>query len=252
MSNVHCIFCKQDRDKAKEHIWPKWLQEKMIGTTNWSYSGTHDSISFPISFRKHTGENLVLGDVCKMCNNGWMSNLENNFRPIIEKIQMNTNGLKLLSKYERNIFSVWAFKTSIVINAGTNYRKVVPLKHFHHLYENKSVAKDIKIDTCYIKEHKKLEWIQTQLNYAVGPIKKMERSPVLLTDNNYNITMQIGNLGIRVSWYKKCKANGFILSNSENQKTLQIWPYKKNNQLSEKQPFDDIGSFQSSLFLKSI
>ena len=251
MSNVLCIFCNQNREKAKEHIWPKWLQSKMIGSTKGSYSGTHlSSYFFPISVREHTGENLVLGDVCKICNNGWMANLENKFRPILEKVENTPDGLKALSKNERNIFALWAFKTSLVINAGTNYRKIIPKEHFHHINDFGAIAKDVKVDSCYIKEFQKLSWIQTRLTFALGPTKEMEKTPLILRDNSFNVTMQIGNLGIRVSWFRECKDKGFTLSNLDAKKTLRLWPFERNSQLSEKHSFKDIGSFQLSLILK--
>jgi hypothetical protein len=31
MGKVNCIFCRKTRERAKEHIWPAWLQEYVDG-----------------------------------------------------------------------------------------------------------------------------------------------------------------------------------------------------------------------------
>jgi hypothetical protein len=251
MSNVLCIFCNQTREKAKEHIWPRWLQQKMMGSTKWPYSGTHrSSYFFPISVRNHSGENLVLGEVCQICNNGWMADLENHFRPVLEKIENVQDGLRLVSKSERNIIALWAFKTSLVINAGTNYRKIVPEEHYYHICKFRAIAKDVKVDSCYIKEFQKLGWIQSQLTFALGPTKEMEKNPLILKDNNFNVTMQIGNLGLRVSWFRDSKDKGYVLSSIDTENVLRLWPYERNGQQNERNSFTDIDSFQLSLLLK--
>lgn len=252
MSNITCIFCGQHRNKAKEHIWPRWLQKKMIGTTQWPYSGTHRSTYFfPVSVRQHTGENLVLGEVCDICNNGWMADLENQFRPILEKIESKPDGLKFLEKKERAIVATWSFKTALVINAGTNYRKIVPPEHYSLLEKHRSIVRDVKVDAAYIGEFQPLGWIQTQLNYAIGPTQTIKATQVITKENNYNVTMQIGNLGLRVAWYKDCKELGYKLESNDNEKIVRLWPFEKNPMVSEKNCFQEIDNFQLSLALRT-
>jgi hypothetical protein len=253
MSKIICIFCKQNRDRAKEHIWPKWLQKKMTGSTNWQYEGIHrSSFYFPLSVRTHTGERLVLGNVCAICNNGWMANLENHFIPILEKIQSKSSGLISLSKSERNILSIWAFKTCLVINAGSNYRRIIPPEHYQHLYDYKAIAKDVKVDLAYLNDYEKLKWIQAPMQFAITSNKEAEKNPQLLNNNNYNIAMQIGNFGMRVSWFKDCKAEGFEQLNLHDEKVLRIWPYQKNAKLNERNSFADLDTFHLSIYLRKI
>lgn len=251
MSIITCRFCRRTGVKAKEHIWPKWLQKQIYGGTNWPYSGTHTFFyAIPISQRKHTGENLVLGDVCKECNNGWMNDLETNFKLVLDKLKSNPKALMELTKNERQDLVKWAFKTAIVINAGTNYRKLVPISHFHHLNDHRALPKDVKVDVCFVEKDEKLRWVQSPLMYAIGKTSQIQNANEILGDNNYCIALQVYGIGMRVTWYESLKAQGFELEATGSGNVCRFWPYEKKKLLFQKDSFEDIEEFQSSIMLK--
>src|ERR1035438_8110347 len=74
MPNI-CIFCPNTVN-SREHVWPMWIHErKDFG---------------PLNFRRGDGVVTVIPDpkvtarlVCDICNNGWMSKLEEPNIPII-------------------------------------------------------------------------------------------------------------------------------------------------------------------------
>ena len=148
MSKINCVFCKEHNDKAKEHIIPVWLQKEIFGNVNWDFQGIHYS-SFYLkikNIRQHTGDNLLFGKVCKFCNNGWMSDLEEQFIPIFRKL-ISVNNYNLTNK-EKFILSLWSFKTAIIINAGSNYRKKVPSHLYNNLYITLSFTSTFLDNSC--------------------------------------------------------------------------------------------------------
>lgn len=70
-----CLFCENPAGN-REHLWPKWIHErKNFG---------------PIRHKIGNRPEKIVGDpeqtiktVCSVCNNGWMSQLEDENKPII-------------------------------------------------------------------------------------------------------------------------------------------------------------------------
>jgi hypothetical protein len=242
MSIIECVFCKELKPKSKEHIIPIWLQKKIIGNVNWNYEGTHrSSLLIELSKRKHTGDSLVFGKVYNNCNNGWMSKLETDFIPLFSNLNYDNSSILRLSKIERFIISLWCFKTAIVINAGSNYRKIVPNEQFEFIYKYKNLPKNVKVDVSFVDNNHKIFWQQTQIMFHLR-----ENSNQL--NRNYVITTQLDSLAFRVSWLESAKENDRDIKFNENGKTLRIWPYKKNSKLNPKSKFDNLESFANDIF----
>ncbi|MCL5130582.1 hypothetical protein [Algibacter sp. L4_22] len=248
MGKIICKFCNEKKDKSKEHIWPKWLQKHIVGNTKGNFRGSHILMSSGVvSERNQSGESLVFGNICTDCNNGWMANLENEFRPIYLEIESDYSKLKRLSKKERIIICKWTLKTIMMINAGTNYREIIPDNHYKHLFEYRNLPKDIKVDISYINSEENLMWEQSNITMASMKTNDSNKyDPYDLTRNSYVITLQIKNFGIKVIHYSGLKEKGYEISPSDIEKSLRIWPLKKNNQFDLKNTYKDISDFHMS------
>ncbi len=245
MGKIICKFCNEKKDKSKEHIWPKWLQNHIIGNTKGNFRGSHIVMTRGVvSERNQSGESLVFGNICSDCNNGWMANLENEFRPVYKEIESDYSKLKRLTKKERNTICKWSLKTIMMINAGTNYRQIIPDNHYQHLFQYRDLPKDIKVDVAYINSDKNLMWEQS--NITTATIKTNDSNthdPYDLTRNSYIITLQIKNFGIKIIHYSGLKEKNYELLDSDAKKSLRIWPYKKNNKFDLKNTFENISGF---------
>lgn len=105
-----CIFCGAS-PTTKEHLLPEWLAREIQasdlnvkwtrpdGTKSWR--GPDDSFGTTVSCA--CGEN---------CNNGWMSRLEDQVRPILGP--MATGQRRHLPPVEQAVLARWAWKTAIV------------------------------------------------------------------------------------------------------------------------------------------
>lgn len=108
-----CIFCGAS-PTTKEHLLPEWLAREIQasdlsvkwirpdGTKSWR--GPDES--FGTTVRCACGEN---------CNNGWMSRLEDEIRPILGP--MATGRRRELPPVEQVVLAKWVWKTAIVSQA---------------------------------------------------------------------------------------------------------------------------------------
>ncbi|AIY14037.1 hypothetical protein [Cellulophaga baltica] len=245
MGKVICRFCNINGEKSKEHIWPRWLQKHLIGNTKSHFKGIHLGMPFgTISERNQSGESLVYGNICTICNNGWMAELENKFRPIYLEIESDYNKIKHLSKSERRVICLWGLKTAMMINAGTNYRQIIPDSHFNHLFKYRELPKDIKVDICFFESDSLLMWNQSNISFESFKTTDYEKSdPYDLRNNSYVISLQINKIGIKIIHYHGLKEKKYQIPLDKNESNIRIWPYQKNESFKLTNPYDSISSF---------
>jgi hypothetical protein len=124
-----CLFCYNSAG-SREHLWPAWIHaRKKFGPIRHKI-GARTEVILPNPEQK-------IGTVCGVCNNGWMSTLENNNIPI--------NGSMFadisipLDVAQQTAVAAWAVKTAMVVDSvrgrvATNrfYRKEECVaEHFH-------------------------------------------------------------------------------------------------------------------------
>lgn len=253
MAKKKCIFCNKISKRSKEHIWPKWLQKHLTGDTKSYYRGTHISFSTVsvISDRTQTGESLVFGSICEDCNNGWMSNLEVEFKKIFLQIESDYNYLHQLNKIDRQTISIWGLKTAMMINAGTNYRQIIPNDHFEHLYKHRTPPRNTKVDIGIINTEDKLKWEQSNFQMEVCMNTKYEDlDPYESTRDSYIVTLQLKNLGIKISHYRDCKEKNYNIPESRDKKSIRVWPYRKNSFFKTSNYYEDIASMHSDTVIE--
>ncbi len=106
-----CIFCG-DGGLSREHLWPAWARDILPETNGYSQIGSNDpsdgqcSVGLSRQFeRQGRITDARLRVVCRACNNGWMSRLEESSRLDVtalilgEQRQIGTEGLKNISEW---------------------------------------------------------------------------------------------------------------------------------------------------------
>ncbi len=131
MELTNCIFCgavltnsslNQSASRTKEHVYARWFRDYVV----------NDKIKMFISDGKTTTfcrqtelEKFWNRSVCKSCNNGWMSRLEEEVDPILDKLKSGTD-FNLLSLGEVETLARWTGKTTIVLGYLTPIPAIVP------------------------------------------------------------------------------------------------------------------------------
>lgn len=116
-----CIFCESDRKITKEHVFGQWLREYFPRDKNSkrksAYISWNDELrpALGIDVRKiaqgHPGS-MTLRVVCRDCNVGWMSQLENQVRRAMKPLILG-NRCNILGSGQR-LLAAWAAKTAMV------------------------------------------------------------------------------------------------------------------------------------------
>ena len=105
-----CIFCNK-RANSVEDAWPVWLMNRFP-------SGSAATMEFELREQKPLvwstkNPRLKVRRVCSSCNNGWMSMLEDNTKPIIESIL--DDKMKSIDIPSQETLARWSVKTVMVL-----------------------------------------------------------------------------------------------------------------------------------------
>jgi hypothetical protein len=114
-----------------EDIIPVWVQSELPAGDPW----IHQARGSGGSWRTRDAVVWKVKDVCQKCNNGWMSRLEGQVKPLIrEAIQGKPCQW---STIEQRRVSTWAFKTALMALLGLGITDLVPSSHFKTLYRER-------------------------------------------------------------------------------------------------------------------
>lgn len=108
-----CMFCIEQAS-SKEDIWPQWLT-KRFSLSDASYMEAERGGKKLDPWQTNTPKLLLSKCVCKNCNNGWMSRLEGEIKPIIDSIL--DEQLKDFDVSSQARLSVWAIKTAMALES---------------------------------------------------------------------------------------------------------------------------------------
>lgn len=116
------MFCG-GTDLTKEHVWPRWLNGVIGEGTRFGYR--HGTATTSENFMwSASGFTQTVGDVCRRCNNGWLSALEAAAKPLLSP--MIQGRVQTLDEAEQKTVAVWAAKTAAVIDRTHRYRTIPP------------------------------------------------------------------------------------------------------------------------------
>lgn len=120
-----CAFCQRDDQKiSREHAWPTWIHKwlppaeerrvRMIRpgkpAADWSAAGDLG---------------LTVNDICKPCNEGWMSSLEQSVEPFLGPMIQRRAPIRFELE-QATALTAWAYKTILVFDLIAETRR----RHF--------------------------------------------------------------------------------------------------------------------------
>jgi hypothetical protein len=105
------MFCEGNAS-TKEDVWPVWLQKRFRSDEARVFA---ERQSAPLGSWKSRNAALQVRRLCEDCNNGWMSRLENEAKPLVESIL--NDQLRTITSSAQSTIAVWAMKTAMVLEA---------------------------------------------------------------------------------------------------------------------------------------
>lgn len=188
------------------------LEKKEISPTHMSPLGQ------AISTRWHTLDGLVHGRICRDCNSGWLSAIENTSKELLSCLIQGSFYGELTANDCRNI-ATWAFKTCLVLNSASNYTRKIPERHSRYLYTYQLPPSYLKIHLAQFRGDEPFYWVQGPIWIVSAPGQtptEIER----LTRRSYKITLQFRQLALRVCYWPKHDWPLF----EQSDKPVSIWP----------------------------
>jgi hypothetical protein len=211
-----CLFCTNAlTERAHDHVIPKWLIE---------YLGVRDEVLFQaiaqtedgalLKQRTHATQSFVEGRVCKQCNNGWLSDLENQARPFLTDLMSGQRTLHALSGEERLLLARWTAKTAFVLSNAAPLEAVVPEDHPRTL---KEISGSLPVGVgVFANQHEhtgKFSYVQKN-HWLRFSEEEQPEDP-----QRYKITLQLQNLLLLVAHWPP--PTRFVLAAATH---VPIWP----------------------------
>ena len=146
--SMSCIFCGAEGKMSREHVFPRWLEELFPDL------GEVDYLRRLVTFstdehheRPGPSFDVVVKDVCRNCNHGWMGRLEGQARPILTPMLLDEP--RLLTAVEQHIAATWATKTMLTMQgANIGGERVVSLERYRWFYEHQMPLSGSHIWLC--------------------------------------------------------------------------------------------------------
>jgi hypothetical protein len=218
---------------------PRWLQIFVGGRIFDHFTGTHIYMATAelLSTRRHPGESIVFGHVCQICNGGWMNTLEVSVARLLKDVITNGGSANTWGREDCELVARWTFKTAAMINAGSNYRRIIPPQHLHDFYEREQLPRGTGVDVGLSSPPAvpTIEWRQSQNFPIFNPPGSPEESGLALLQS-YRVTLWLGQLLVKVMYWPD--PSGVPLGWGVD--SVRIWPY------SEAVAFDKISALSAS------
>lgn len=128
-----CVFCGAKGAMTREHVWPNWLSglgiidesvEIGVGRLNRLFDRRGPMPAFQVTVKS----------VCEKCNNGWMSDLEHEVRPVLAHIIY--GNACTIDSAKQPVVAFWALKTLLtsMLTLPKDGRNGVAKSEYNDLY----------------------------------------------------------------------------------------------------------------------
>lgn len=113
----NCFFCgATENSLTEEHVWPKWVSKLLKGKYGSDHfvhvRSTGDSTT---GLWKSPDLKVTTDEICKHCNNEWLSVLENDqVKPIATPLSLGHGG-DIIKPSDQWILATWAYKMALLL-----------------------------------------------------------------------------------------------------------------------------------------
>jgi hypothetical protein len=226
-SPSHCIFCGNGY-LCKEHLWPKWASHLIKGpvtargpmrSETYSKMNWQKRSMMPVHRKERPGpaKSAKMRVVCKHCNSGWMSRIENSIKPILTPMIKGLHSKLDISDQEK--IAKW-ISLRILIGEQTTPSPITSQVDRRSFMTNPYPLKGLKIWTAKCGA---LTWQSAFHRYSA----RLDTEPVDPVIANRSNNVQSVAMGIgSVFFYANHTIASFNIDTEfyGNPRILQLWP----------------------------
>jgi hypothetical protein len=211
-----CPFCS-GTDLTHEHVWPQWLASLLPGEKGSLLQHIRGTEGQPETHRTWAVPKLDIEprSFCKECNTGWMADLENEARPLLNKLILGEE--VHLSPEDRTLAARWTMKTALTaeFSYGKGSRSI-PARHYRSFFMDRLPPLGTHILLACLDPGSGI----LHRSHRVGP--SPSRSGRTLT--GYCSTSAIRHLAFQVLWVGGSEDAPTRLRTSVTPGTVGAWP----------------------------
>jgi hypothetical protein len=250
MANA-CIFCGDThRRLTDEHVFGDWVSRFFIDELGVELAGTSELVnsdgrtrSFPM---KPFQQRVKV--VCKACNGGWMSGLE---QSVASDLKVMIQGQpKMLRSASQRRLAFWCAKTALILDHLHPRERIIPDSHYKDLYNHQGALPDQAVLVAFrsVMREQPGELFASVFKQPVLNVRIPVNFPLSLRQQIeesarngsrlYKVTFAVGNFAALVFGH-----NFPIPMNAISPRPIakQIWPISPRFEWSRELSVDPIG-----------
>jgi hypothetical protein len=223
-----CIFCGRP-GVTKEHIWADWLAPYLprgqINHERLSETAYQTHVVQEIKKQSGSSQSGTVRVVCRECNNGWMSALQNAAKPILVPLLKGERAA--LFKKAQNTLAAWTAMFTMVaeFQSRTPRRVAIPAAHRRHLMDTRTVPSDWKIWVgCYERQSWPRVYVHNTLPVSSESGSVHQTDDGLPLPNTQTTTFVVGKLYVHV--LSTAIRGGINRQRILMSSIAQLWPFK--------------------------
>jgi len=178
---------------SREHVFPSWLEELFPDL------GEVDYLRRLVTFstdehhqRPGPAFDVVVRDVCRDCNHGWMEKLESQARPILTPMLLDEP--RVMTAVEQHIVATWATKTMLTMQgANIGGERVVSLDRYQWFCEKQTPLGGSHIWLCRYSD--RTRWPLSTHQWGMTAVPQGEGAPQVGDPmNGFGVAYAVGPL----------------------------------------------------------
>jgi hypothetical protein len=133
---MNCIFCQRKGKASREHLWPRWAQ----GTLDQEAHNKLVRHSIEPHDQPHTVWDArifsaTIKEVCRSCNNGWMSQIEAEAKLFAEPLIRGEEGILIRPDEAQWAIARWAYLKVLLFERIDKRQRLLPFGCYQEMYE---------------------------------------------------------------------------------------------------------------------
>jgi hypothetical protein len=190
----YCVACGKYGRLSKEHFWPKWLRKRMGNPT---FTFTYEVVGRAPKVKVGNLGMLNVRKPCRECNEGWMRDLQNQARPLLEA--MMDARFFVMEQDAQRVVAAWGAMTAYMYAETNQKGSGVSRDHYDWLRLNGIPHPNTRVRTSCYQPLDRAGWFHAQhLAFTANPRRPSLSVP---PPNGYWISLCIEHLVLQVLGY---------------------------------------------------